>query len=395
MQKRKICIVTGTRAEYGLLYRLMKKLQTDPEFILQIIVTGMHLAPEFGMTSCQIEKEGFKIDKKIEIQLASDTKIGMAKTVGLGIISMSDALWELQPDLVVILGDRYEALAIAETCLLLNIPIAHIAGGEITEGAVDNSIRHAITKMAALHFATSPHYAKRIIQMGESPQNVFAVGEIGADNIKHMQFMGKSDLEEDLHFCLGEKFFLITYHPVTLQEGGVKEKICSLLDALNRYPEYKLLFTKANSDAGGREINCLLGEYCQDNSERAILVDSLGQVRYLSAMRHCSAVVGNSSSGLSEAPVLKVPTVNIGSRQQGRDRANSVVDCGETTEEIVNALQCALKMKKNYSDIKNNYIYDGHSTERIMGVLRSVDYSKLIQKKFYDLNFEVSVKNNE
>ena len=320
MNKRKICVVTGTRAEYGLLCPLMKEIQIDDALELQIIATGAHLSPEFGLTYKVIEKDGFTIDEKVEMLLSSDTPVAVTKSMGVALIGFADALARLSPDIVVLLGDRYEILAVAEAAMVANIPIAHIHGGEITEGAIDDSVRHAITKMAHLHFVAAPEYRDRVIQMGENPAHVFEVGAIGIDNIVNMTLMSQGELEESLQFPLGEKFFLVTYHPVTVANARRSDALGNLFDALDAFPDYRVLITKSNSDAGGREINRRLDEYAALRKDRVSCYTSLGQLRYLSAMKYASAVIGNSSSGLLEAPILKTPTVNIGDRQKGRLR---------------------------------------------------------------------------
>lgn len=384
--KRKICVVTGTRAEYGLLYWLMKEIQADDALDLQVIATGAHLSPEFGLTYKTIEKDGFFIDEKVEMILSSDTPAGVTKSMGVALIGFADAFARLSPDIVVVLGDRYEILAAAEAAMMANIPIAHIHGGEITEGAIDDSIRHAITKMAHLHFVAAPEYRNRVIQMGENPEHVYEVGAVGIDNIVKTPLMPLDELEKSLQFPLGEKFFLVTYHPVTVESARHSDALQNLFDALDAFSDYHVLITKSNSDAGGREINRRLDVYAEARKDRVSCHASLGQLRYLSAMKHAAAIVGNSSSGLLEAPVLKTPTVNIGARQKGRLRYPSVIDCSEETETIADALRKVVseefRRAWGYMEIPHA---DGEISSRIKNILRDIPLDGLFQKRFQDL----------
>lgn len=386
MARRKICVVTGTRAEYGLLYWLMKEISADDELELQIVATGQHLSPEFGLTYKNIEKDGFSIDAKVEMLLSSDTPVGIAKAVGLGTIGFADALNRLKPDIMVLLGDRFEALSAAQAAMMLRIPIAHMHGGEKTEGAIDEAIRHSITKMSQLHFVSEPEYRQRVIQLGENPARVFEVGAMGIDNIVRLPLLSLEELERQIDFSLGEKFFLCTYHPVTLTNDAVEPLIKAFLGAFDEFSDYKLLLTEANSDAGGRHVNQMLREFAQANSHRAYLTKSLGQLRYLSAMRYASAVVGNSSSGILEAPVMQTPTVNIGDRQKGRKRRFSVVDCNEDTVSIVSALNKATD-KAFVTRCKEVAVphADGKIAMNIKKVLKEKNLAGICQKAFYDL----------
>lgn len=386
MTKRKICVVTGTRAEYGLLYWLMKEIQADDELELQIIAIGQHLSPEFGLTYKTIEADGFAINAKVEMLLSSDSPVGIAKSVGLGTIGFADALARLQPDIMVLLGDRFEALAAAQTAMILRIPIAHIHGGETTEGAIDEAIRHSITKMAQIHFVSEPEYRDRVIQLGENPESVFEVGAVGIDNIVRLKLLSLQDLEKQINFSLGKKFFLVTYHPETLTGKSPVEALQTLFSVFDEFPEYKLIFTQANSDAGGRIINEQIEAYAKKNKERVLLVKSLGQLRYLSAMKLCAAVVGNSSSGLLEAPVLHVPTINIGDRQKGRKRYPSVIDCNEDKQQLLSAIQ-SLRDSKFLQKIQSMEIphTDGKIAITMKDMLKQADLSNICQKKFYDL----------
>lgn len=386
MTKRKICVVTGTRAEYGLLYWLMKEIQADDGLELQIIATGQHLSPEFGLTYKNIEADGFVINAKVEMLLSSDSPVGIAKSVGLGTIGFADALARLQPDIMVLLGDRFEALAAAQTAMILRIPIAHIHGGETTEGAIDEAIRHSITKMSQIHFVSETEYRDRVIQLGENPESVFEVGAVGIDNIVRLKLLSLQDLEKQINFSLGKKFFLVTYHPETLTGKSPVVALKTLFAVFDEFPDYKLIFTQANSDAGGRIINEQVEAYAKKNKERVRLVKSLGQLRYLSAMKLCAAVVGNSSSGLLEAPVLHVPTINIGDRQKGRKRYPSVIDCSEDKQQLLSAIQ-SLRDSKFLQKIQSMEIphTDGKIAIIMKNILKQAELSSICQKKFYDL----------
>lgn len=341
--KRKICIVTGTRAEYGILSRLMKSLDEESSVELQIIATNMHLSPEFGMTVREIEEDGLKVDRKVEMLLSSDTAVGTVKSMGLASIGLADAYAELNPDLIVILGDRYEMLAAASSAMIFGIPVAHLYGGEITEGAYDDAIRHAITKLSFLHFTSTEEYRDNVIQMGESPDRVFWVGALGADNIGSGETMSRQELEESLGFNLGNDFLLVTFHPVTKEPGQAETQTKALLDSLEELAgNHKVLFTLPNSDTDGRVIGRMVRDRVQAHPDKAIAVTSLGRRRYYSALRHCKAVVGNSSSGLCEAPSFRKPTLNIGIRQQGRAQGNTVVNCDPTRESISEGLRKVL-----------------------------------------------------
>ena len=381
---RKICIVTGTRAEYGLLYGLMKEIKNDSDLDLQIIVTGAHLSPEFGLTYREIERDGFFINEKIEMLLSSDTPVGITKSMGIELISFADALEHLKPDIMILLGDRYEILIASVAALTQNIPVAHIAGGDVTEGAIDDSIRHCITKLSHMHFAARYEHVQRIKQLGENPKHIYEVGALGLDNIVRMNFLSLQELEKSIDFVLSEKFFLVTYHPVTVKEYAVSNALQNLFDALDNFPDYKILFTKSNSDAGGMSINKQIDDYVAKNPKRVFACISLGQLRYLSAMKHCSAVVGNSSSGIWEAPALKVPTVNIGARQQGRHREISVIDCEEDIN-ISDAIKKAISFQFKNS-IQNMQIkhMDGNIATRIKNILRDVSLDGICKKHFFD-----------
>jgi len=385
MTKRKICVVTGTRAEYGLLYWLMKEIQAEPSLELQLIVTGMHLSPEFGLTYKEIEKE-FHIDKKIEMLLSSDTSVGISKSMGLAQISFAEAYDELKPDLIVLLGDRYEIFSAASAALISKIPVAHLSGGELTEGAFDDALRHCITKMSQIHFTAIEEYRKRVIQLGENPKHVYNVGEAGLDNIRRLKLLSKTELESALNFKLMEKNYLITFHPATLETDTPEQQLQNLLTVLATFKDTRLIFTKANSDTGGRIINRMIDDFVLKHPNSSIAFTSLGQLRYLSLMRYVDAVVGNSSSGIVEAPSFKIGTINIGNRQLGRIRPASVIDCNTTTESIRNAFLTLNSpgFKKGLSEIVNPY-GDGNSSKEIVRILKKIDLNNLIKKSFYDI----------
>lgn len=377
-------MVTGSRAEYGLLSGLMRAIKEDSELELQVIATNMHLSPEFGLTYRNIEEDGFFINKKVEMLLSSDTASATAKSVGLGFIGFADAYEDLHPDMVVVLGDRYEILSAVSTALFYKIPVAHLHGGEITEGAYDDCIRHSITKMSHLHFTSTEEYRRRVIQLGEEPNRVFNVGAPGIENIKKVPLMSKSELEASLDgFSLGEKYLVVTYHPVTLENSTASEQIQNLLWALDKYLDYKVIFTLPNSDTDGRIIIQILNEYVAKNPGRAIAYPSLGIKRYLSALKYAKAVVGNSSSGIIEVPSFGIPTLNIGDRQKGRLAADSVVNCGPQKEEILEGLKKVL-----YTEYKNIHNpYEGkNTTYDILRVLKNYPLEGLIQKRFYNIN---------
>jgi UDP-N-acetylglucosamine 2-epimerase (non-hydrolysing)/GDP/UDP-N,N'-diacetylbacillosamine 2-epimerase (hydrolysing) len=383
---RKLAIITGSRAEYGLLYWLLQEIQTDTALTLQLVVTGMHLSPEFGLTYRSIEQDGFHIAAKVEMLLSSDTPIGIAKSIGLGVISFADTLANLKPDMVVVLGDRYEIFAAVQAAMALNIPVAHLHGGETTEGAMDEAIRHSITKMSHLHFVAADAYRQRVIQLGESPERVFNVGGVALDNLKRLNLLNHEQFETALDFKLAPLNFLVTYHPVTLSQTSAKISVQALLDALDAFPQANIIFTKANADAGGRIINQLLEEYAAAQPERIYLTTSLGQLKYLSAIQLVDVVIGNSSSGLIEVPALHKPTVNIGERQQGRLKAASVIDCSEETSAIKQAINYALsaEFQMQLPNVVSLYGQAGASL-KIKAVLKNYNLHDILMKKFYDL----------
>jgi UDP-hydrolysing UDP-N-acetyl-D-glucosamine 2-epimerase len=383
MLKRKICVVTGTRADYGLLYPLMKRIRDDQEFDLRVVATGMHLSPEFGLTYREIEKDGFSIDSKVEMLLSSDTRLGIAKSMGLGVIGFADVFDQMRPDLVFLLGDRFEILAAAQALLIARIPIAHIAGGDSTEGAFDEAIRHSVTKMSHLHFVTNHLAEVRVKQLGEDPDFVFNVGSPGIDCIKRMKFLTRKALEDDLGFTFLSRNLLVTFHPETLSRETPSNQLNELLQAIDRLGrKVGVIMTKPNADPDGRALIRLIVDFVKKRPHMKAFT-SLGQTKYLSVMKQVDAVVGNSSSGLYEAPSFHVPTVNIGDRQKGRLKASSVIDCPANSEAIFRATQKAFQM--DCSKVVNPY-GDGTASEQIMVVLKKInDYKSLVKKKFFDL----------
>lgn len=383
---RTICVFTGTRAEYGLLRSLMRAIGDDPELRLQIIASGMHLSPEFGMTVTEIEADGFAIDERVEMLLSGDTPLAVAKSLGVGVLGYAEALHRLRPDVVVVLGDRFEALGLAQAAMLLRVPIAHIHGGEKTEGMIDEAVRHSITKMAHLHFVAADEFRQRVIQLGEEPARVFTVGAPGLDAIEALELLDRHQLEEELGFELRRPTLLVTYHPATLTPTATAPALDALFVALEQLPEARVVFTKSNADAHGRMIDRAVDIYVAEHPEQAIAFRSLGHTRYLSMVRQADAVVGNSSSGLIEAPALHTPTVNMGDRQQGRLRAPSVIDCGETPEEILAAIRKAVSDDFRQLAATSGSPYgDGSAVPRIKDVLATYPLDGILLKRFHDL----------
>lgn len=382
---RKICVITGSRAEYGLLYWLMKGIQDDTELQLQVIVTGMHLSPEFGLTYKVIESDGFTIDAKVETLLSSDTQVGVAKSIGLGITGLADVLERLAPNMVVVLGDRFEILAAAQAAMVLQIPLAHLAGGDNGMGTYDNIIRHCITKMASLHFVTHEDARRRVIQLGECPDKVFCFGATSVENIIKMSLLPREILECELGITLNELIFLVTFHPLTMDGSSAEAQLQALLNALDGFLQKRncsVIFTKSNADNGGRVLNRMLEEYVKRNAN-CHLFDSLGQTRYLSMMKLASVVIGNSSSGVYEAPYLQTPTVDIGSRQQGRAAPISVIRCEADEISIHQAILAALTFE--FHDIAMIY-GDGNTSKKILGKIKYlIDSPGLNIKEFFDM----------
>jgi len=385
--KKKICVVTGTRAEYGLLYWLMKEIQATNDLQLQVIATGMHLSPEFGLTYQQIESDGFTINEKVEMLLSSDSEVGIAKSMGLAMIGFADALERLKPDMMVVLGDRFEMFSAASAATIAGIPIAHIHGGEITEGAFDEALRHSITKMSHLHFTSTEVYKNRVIQLGEPPDHVFNVGAVGIDNIKRLKLLGRSEFEESIGFNLGERNLLITFHPVTFEAGAAEEQFGNLLTALDAIGDINLIFTKSNADTNGRIINAMIDDFVSNRRSTAVAFISLGQLRYLSAMQYVDGVVGNSSSGIIEVPSFKKGTINIGNRQKGRIKATSIIDAPPSIEGISDAISklYSKTFQDNLNDVTNPY-GEGGVCSKITKILSKSVPLILPQKEFFDLN---------
>ena len=377
---KKICVVTTTRAEYGLLYWLIKEIQKSDKFQLQLVVGGTHLLEEYGKTINNIE---FKIDKQIDF-LLDDSKVGISKSMGVLQLSISETFEELKPDFVVVLGDRFELIPIVSSAVVFNIPVIHIHGGEKTEGAIDEYFRHSITKMSYLHFTSTDEYRKRVIQMGENPKRVFYIGAMGIENIYRLKLLNKQELENSLNFKFGKKNILVTYHPETLIETN---KFNEVLEALSELKDTKIIFTKANSDTNGKIINQMIEKFVSQN-KNAKLYSSLGQVRYLSTLQFVDIVVGNSSSGLLEVPSFKKVTINIGNRQKGRIKAKSVIDVKTNKKEILKAIKLAYtkKFQKKLKNIKNPYEKSKYPSREILKVLENIKVD--IQKKFYDIKVE-------
>jgi GDP/UDP-N,N'-diacetylbacillosamine 2-epimerase (hydrolysing) len=382
----KICVVTGSRAEYGLLRWVMQGIKDDAELNLQIIATGMHLSPEFGLTYKAIESDDFVIDRKVEMLTSSDTSVGIAKSIGLGLIGFAEALSELKPDLIVVLGDRFEIFSIASAALVARIPLAHIHGGESTEGAFDEAIRHSITKMSHLHFVATDEYKKRVIQLGEQPENVFLVGGLGIDNFKRTQLLNREELEADLDLKFNKKNLLITFHPVTLENESAEKQMEELLAALAELVDTKLIFTMPNADNGGRALIRIVNDFVtKNNNAHAFL--SLGQLRYLSCVNQVDGVIGNSSSGLLEVPSFKKATINIGDRQKGRLQASSVINCEPIKKSITGALKTLYSpsFQNSLHQVVNPY-GEGGASEKIVSILKKINFKKnLVKKVFFDI----------
>jgi GDP/UDP-N,N'-diacetylbacillosamine 2-epimerase (hydrolysing) len=382
---KKICVVTGTRAEYGLLRWLIDGIQKSKKLKLQLVVTGMHLSPEFGLTVKSIEKDGYKISKKVEMLLSSDTSVGISKSIGIGIIGFAETFQELLPDIVIVLGDRFELLAAATSALIARIPIGHIHGGELTEGAFDDAIRHSITKMSYYHFAANKEYVNRIIQLGENPKRVFLVGGLGVDNIKKTNLLDLKSLQKLLSFKFSKKNILVTFHPVTLDKDTSSNQFNELLKALSKFKDLGIIFTMPNADTDGRYIFQQINSFCSRAQNRKAFV-SLGQLKYLSVLKNVDMVIGNSSSGLLEAPSFKIPTINIGDRQQGRLQAKSVINCKSNKSDIFKAINKGFSesFRKKLKAIKNPYDY-GLASDKILHYLENLEFPNDIKKKFFDI----------
>jgi len=386
---RKVCVVTGTRAEFGLLQCLMKAISEEPRLTLQLVVTGMHLSPNYGSTLKEIEDSGYKIDCKVEMLLDSDSPSGIAKSIGLGNIGFAEAFSRLQPDLLVVLGDRFEIFSAVTAALIFGIPVAHLYGGETTEGAFDEAIRHSISKMSHLHFVANLDYARRVIQLGEHPERVFTVGGLGVDAINETLLMSRDLLEASLELKFLKKNLLITFHPETIEGKSSVHLLNSMLDALCDLEDTLLIFTLPNADTGGRELAKRIEAFVGENPN-AYLIPSMGRQRYLSCMQYVDGVIGNSSSGLSEAPTFKIGTVNIGARQKGRLSAASVISCGSSKGEISDALKKLYDphFRSTLSCVINPY-GDGGAAKRIVDVISSHSLTGILKKSFYDFGGKI------
>ena len=386
MKNRNICVVTGTRADYGLLSRLIKTLKNDQDLNLQIIATGMHLSPEFGLTQNEIEKDGFKINKSVEMLLSADTSSSISKSTGLGLIGFSDVFKELKPDIVILLGDRYEIFSASIAATFAKIPIAHIHGGETSQGAYDEAMRHSISKMAWWHFVSTEDYKKRVIQLGEDPKRIYNVGGLGVDAIKNLKLLSKKKLIENTGIKIGHKNLLVTYHPVTLENNTSKKQFEGLLNALNDFNNINIIFTMPNADSYSRIIKNMIDNFVLKNQKRSISFSSMGHLNYLSTMKLVDGVIGNSSSGLMEAPTFKIGTINIGDRQKGRIKSDSIIDCEPNKRSIKNAINklYSEKFQLALSSVKNPY--EGINPVReIIKILKSDLLPKELKKEFYDL----------
>lgn len=381
---RKVCVITGTRADYGLLRWVMQGIKDAPELELQVMVCGMHLSPEFGLTYRDIEADGFRIDRRVELLTSSDTGVGMAKSMGLGLIGFADALAELRPNIVVVLGDRFEIHAAVSAALVARIPVAHLHGGELTLGAIDDALRHSITKMSHLHFVATEDYLRRVIQLGEQPDRVFMVGGLGIDSIVRLDLLGRAELEAALDFRFRPRNLLITFHPETLDSSSPAGQLAELLAALDGLPDTGLIFTMPNADAGGRQLISMIEDYVSRNGN-AKAFTSLGEIRYLSCIAQVDAVVGNSSSGLLEVPSFRKGTVNIGDRQGGRIQAASVINCPANHQDIALALQqvYSTEFQASLAHVRNPY-GDGGASEKVVQVLRTHSLDGVVKKVFLD-----------
>jgi GDP/UDP-N,N'-diacetylbacillosamine 2-epimerase (hydrolysing) len=385
-RKRKVCVITGTRAEYGLLYWIMKDAKTSSRLELQIIVTGAHLSTEFGLTYKQIESDGFSINKKVEMLLSSDSEIGVTKSMGLGIIGFADAFYELKPDIIMVLGDRFEIFSSVSAAMIARIPVAHLYGGERTEGVFDEAFRHSITKMSHLHFTATEEYRRRVIQLGEQSDRVFNIGATGVDSIKRLNLLSKKEFEQSINFQLGKKNLLVTFHPVTLENATSKQQFTNLLIALDKLEDTNIVFTKSNADTDGRIINKLIDKYVLDNPINTVAFTSLGQLLYLSAMQYMDGVIGNSSSGLLEAPSFKIATVNVGDRQCGRIQAESIINCDPSIESITLSIKkiYTTSFQKKLLNTVNPY-EQKNASGKILHIIENFNITNIIKKKFHDI----------
>lgn len=385
-----IMVLTATRAEYGLLSPIVKALKGCEEFNVKLVVTGTHLSPEFGLTYKEILNDGFEIDKKIEILMSSDSPSAISKSMGLALLGFADYFSDAKPDALMVLGDRYETLAVCCAAMNERIPIIHLYGGETTEGAIDEAVRHCITKMSYLHLTSTEEYRKRVIQLGENPERVISVGSIGVENIRNKKLMSREALEQSIKFLLDKPYAVVTYHPVTLEEKSSEEQFQQLLMAIEEKKDMKYIFTKANADADGRIINHMIDEYVSAH-DNTTAFESLGAERYLSALKYAAMVIGNSSSGLLEAPSFGIPTINIGDRQKGRLKVESVIDCAPESVSILNAVNRA--MSKEFASVAKatiNPYGDGNTSGRIVMAIKNMMKQDIdLKKKFFDVEFSV------
>lgn len=386
---KKICIVTATRAEYGLLKPVIDKIYKSETIELKLVVTGMHLSSEFGLTYKEIEEDGYPIDQKIEMLLSSDTSTGITKSMGVALMGFADYFSVNRPDIVVILGDRYEMLMVAAAAMIARIPIAHLHGGEKTEGAVDEAIRHSITKMSQLHFTSTEEYRRRVIQLGEQPNRVYNVGALGVENARKVSLLSKEELEKQIGFHFSKPTIMVTYHPVTLEMLTAREQFADILSVIDSHKEISVIFTKANADTDGRIINQMIDKYVRENSDRCAGYTSLGQRRYLSVLQYVDVVLGNSSSGLIEVPSFHIPTINVGDRQRGRVCAESVIHCGNAVQEIEGALQTALskEFRRSLTMMRNPYEKEETSNQIVEIIGNVLDNGIEMKKTFYDISF--------
>jgi len=384
--KRKICVVTSSRADYGLLTPLLHEIDNDETLELQLFVTGMHLCKEYGYTYKEVEKD-FLINEKIDIELSSHDSVGISKSMGLAQTYFAQVYTQYQPDIVVVLGDRFEIHAAVSSAMIARLPIAHLSGGELTLGAIDDCMRHAITKMSHLHFVATQEYKQRVIQLGENPEHVFNFGEAGLDNIFQMDLLSQEAFEESINHKLLKKSLLITYHPMTLKT--LDENILdvqNILECLDMLEGTSLIFTKANADEGGEKINALLEDFVGLNKDKAVLFSSLGQLRYLSGLQYVDAVIGNTSSGIVEAPSFKIGSINIGDRQKGRVQASSVLNTTLSKDSITRALTqlYTSEFKEVLKQVTNPY-YQKNSSFKTKEILKNIELDGIINKEFQDI----------
>ena len=382
---KKVCVITGTRAEYGLLKNLVKQFESSKMIDLQLVVTGMHLSPEFGMTLWEIEQDGFFPDRKIEILLSSDSPSSITKSIGVGMLGFADAFKELEPDLIILLGDRFEIFAAAAAAMIARIPVGHIHGGEATEGLIDEAIRHSITKMSLLHFVATPEYRKRVEQLGECPQRVYLVGGLGVDALMNTEMKNKTQLERELSLTFGPKNLLVAFHPVTLEENTSALQMQELLDALEKLKDTSLIFTMPNADTEGRAIKAKIDSFCE-NKPHAYQFDSLGQTNFYSCLAQVDGLIGNSSSGVLEAPSFQIGTVNIGDRQKGRVFAESIIQCNPNKTDIIIAIErlYSSNFQKMIKNVKNPYGKGGASS-KILKIIENINLDGVLKKQFYEI----------